>query len=1012
MNFTNFNKYFENKYTVHKSLLREEKLQNSKKATSKKNLIESIDKPLNERDWKLTIPGNFRNAIFEAGEEEDFEGVRIALINICSYVLGHIDEANFDLADQEYVEEEFEEFAEELDYIELEDEDEVNYYLNELYDLLDNTDIFLGLRESLNEASDIDVKDINVEEIIPTKKDIDRAKGLAWRGNTFYGNGAPFGSEASKMAKLIKDPIKLVRRAKAVVSYWDPRGYVGYYSDYYGRHVDPDKDNDVWEPFRSRLIDMGFSGEQINTIKNYRAPKNESLNEEKISAGDMEQRDIDIIQPLIDDFDSLEEANKDVLSITWNFGRRNSDNKMTAGVDIYFLVKGNEDNLQPYVKQIEDIILSDGYKFDDSLGYDEDHWKEHMFGDGYHTQIIEDVIEESFNESLDYDYALEKGDYKKIDKLNELTNANTFWDDVRKLCRNVKSSHAINRWQSLAEVRYRDLTEKYVSESLTESDEKRKYIVYFKVGPFQYDSTDSDVVLAKSEEDAIRLAKKHVEKDGIWNRDGKGRYRFSPNKNANSYRAELFNESLNEEFAFKTYDELHDLDKEIKDYLNQNDFDGRVELAYITPDDVPVPSITYEIYMGDWKHEHLFFKHLIREFMDKKNIPYMMTEEDEDNGSDTYTAYHTIHLMKHTENESLKESVEPVKPTEEEFQAYCVIQHSGITNMFDINTVREAAEYELGIPLTKENIFYIFEHYQELMDEYGFDEDVWDNEIYAVRDAYGMSTDDYDESLNEGSEPYYEPPTIGNVSDISELNVGDRISHSYYGEGTIENIKDGKVYASFDGFNGKRIFEKGGLRYLSKTDESLTEDTVKQDGKWVNKGKEGINGKFKTKKEADAQRKAMFANGFNESYRSKKNLKESYHWSREWVPYKDEFYKDFKVDDDVFGTVSKYINEDDIWEYEVTINNPALGKLTEIFDSFEQAESFIESKLREYYIQEFKDFLNYEGYDISEPTVSDMIEEAADLYMNMGYTFKDYPIKDWYGTLLDQEPEFERFIVQ
>ena len=44
--------------------------------------------------------------------------------------------------------------------------------------------------------------------------------------------------------------------------------------------------------------------------------------------------------------------------------------------------------------------------------------------------------------------------------------------------------------------------------------------------------------------------------------------------------------------------------------------------------------------------------------------------------------------------------------------------------------------------------------------------------------------------------------------------------------------------------------------------ESLEEDTVKQNGKWVNKGKEGTHGKFNTKKAADAQRKAMFANGY------------------------------------------------------------------------------------------------------------------------------------------------------
>lgn len=51
-------------------------------------------------------------------------------------------------------------------------------------------------------------------------------------------------------------------------------------------------------------------------------------------------------------------------------------------------------------------------------------------------------------------------------------------------------------------------------------------------------------------------------------------------------------------------------------------------------------------------------------------------------------------------------------------------------------------------------------------------------------------------------------------------------------------------------------------RHLSV--ESLNEDTVKRNSKWANVGKDGKadSGKFKTKKEADAQRKAMFANGY------------------------------------------------------------------------------------------------------------------------------------------------------
>jgi hypothetical protein len=40
---------------------------------------------------------------------------------------------------------------------------------------------------------------------------------------------------------------------------------------------------------------------------------------------------------------------------------------------------------------------------------------------------------------MTYDRAIEKRDYAKIDKLNTLTNKETFWDDVRKFTKNVTS---------------------------------------------------------------------------------------------------------------------------------------------------------------------------------------------------------------------------------------------------------------------------------------------------------------------------------------------------------------------------------------------------------------------------------------------------------------------------------------------------------------------------------------------------------------------------------------------
>ena len=46
----------------------------------------------------------------------------------------------------------------------------------------------------------------------------------------------------------------------------------------------------------------------------------------------------------------------------------------------------------------------------------------------------------------------------------------------------------------------------------------------------------------------------------------------------------------------------------------------------------------------------------------------------------------------------------------------------------------------------------------------------------------------------------------------------------------------------------------------------VQEDTVKQGSYWVNKGKVGTHGKFKTRKAANAQRAAMFANGYKEGF--------------------------------------------------------------------------------------------------------------------------------------------------
>lgn len=111
------------------------------------------------------------------------------------------------------------------------------------------------------------------------------------------------------------------------------------------------------------------------------------------------------------------------------------------------------------------------------------------------------------------------------------------------------------------------------------------------------------------------------------------------------------------------------------------------------------------------------------------------------------------------------------------------------------------------------------------------------------------------------------------------------------------NATEAEVYDDFI----SKVVETGDVKKsLEELDllESLNEDTIKQNGKWVNKGKEGTHGTFRTKKAADAQRKAMFARGFKE------NIKESV---TDWVYVKS---KEVKDSDGFLTDYTMYKNQD------------------------------------------------------------------------------------------------------
>lgn len=112
-----------------------------------------------------------------------------------------------------------------------------------------------------------------------------------------------------------------------------------------------------------------------------------------------------------------------------------------------------------------------------------------------------------------------------------------------------------------------------------------------------------------------------------------------------------------------------------------------------------------------------------------------------------------------------------------------------------------------------------------------------------------------------------------NLKDGVETGVDDLVETAENLKSYLKSYMDGKNSvldiegedANYDLIHILTDFYYDIDKYMNKS-ESLKEDTVKNsDGTWSNKGDEGSHGKFRTKKQADNQRKAMFANGYHES---------------------------------------------------------------------------------------------------------------------------------------------------
>lgn len=132
----------------------------------------------------------------------------------------------------------------------------------------------------------------------------------------------------------------------------------------------------------------------------------------------------------------------------------------------------------------------------------------------------------------------------------------------------------------------------------------------------------------------------------------------------------------------------------------------------------------------------------------------------------------------------------------------------------------------------------------------------------TIVDQYGNEwTREEFERLMKGEDPYSD----GATQPFEEAEDSDKECNKCEDE-KMKRIKDKheKLKKDFSDYKNKQSKELDKEELFEKDDE-LEEDTVKSGSGWTNKGKEGTHGKFKTKKAADAQRKAMFANGYKVS---------------------------------------------------------------------------------------------------------------------------------------------------
>lgn len=109
--------------------------------------------------------------------------------------------------------------------------------------------------------------------------------------------------------------------------------------------------------------------------------------------------------------------------------------------------------------------------------------------------------------------------------------------------------------------------------------------------------------------------------------------------------------------------------------------------------------------------------------------------------------------------------------------------------------------------------------------------------------------------------------TISRIVECMDPSILKEENEQYYKGYVIKMNNDGSstiLDKDFEVVRSDAGSWEEATEWIDSVSDDLSEDTVKKsNGKWTNRGDDGEeHGEFKTKKAADAQRRAMYANGF------------------------------------------------------------------------------------------------------------------------------------------------------